>query len=250
MTGESEPRWEHSERTVRAALQLAGDRGASFTELLATRPRIGAKRAIARELGRGFRTGEYRKDPPRIGRGVRGRWYLNRTEEVRALAVFDAATARMLEGLLSELPREDAPLEGQAEDLAALLWVLCLGRAHLLAGFLEDALRAKPPQPHEEAARGALEWAKASIDPQDLAAVLHFIGRTWYLDKAFDDPALTVLLARRKAARRALAIFGSHLAAQLPDLVGEGQRRRVRRPSRARKAPRQSRRKARRSGAK
>jgi len=179
----------------------------SFEDLVRTQPPIGSRRTIWKELMRGYKEEEYRKEPPEVGPGHRGRWYLNLPRASRASKSFDRARSGILEVISNALPREDAPIEAQAQELADLLFILSLYRSLGLADLLTKALKAKP--------LGGLKTTQAlgskdrdeALDPRDVTAIRSFIGRTGYLDEAWDDPTLLVLLDRRPAAPRAMEIF-------------------------------------------
>jgi hypothetical protein len=190
----------------------------SFKEIVEVRPPIGSRRTIWKELMRGHKEKEYRKEPPEIGPGHRGRWHLNLLRASRASKSFDRARSRFLEAASKVLPREDAPIKTQAQELADLLFALSLHRSLSLMELLTKALEVetqvwlKTTQAFESKDRGE------ALNPRDVAAIRSFIGRSGHIDEAFDDPALLLLLDHRKAASKALEIFRSRLNDELREL--------------------------------
>ena len=199
-------------------LARSGDRGMSFKEIVEVRPPIGSRRTIWKELMRGYKEKEYRKEPPEVGPGHRGRWYLNLPRASRASESFDRARSRFLEAVSKVLPQEDAPIKTQAQELADLLFALSLHRSLSLMDLLTKALKVetrvwlKTAQAFESKDRGE------ALDPRDVAAIRSFIGRSGHIDEAFDDPALLLLLDHRKASSKALEIFRSRLNDGLREL--------------------------------
>jgi len=199
-------------------LARSGDRGLSFEEIVRIRPPIGSRRTIWKELMRGYKEQEYRKEPPEVGPGRRGRWYFNPPRAFGTSKSFNRARLGNLKAVSNALPREDAPVETQAQELADLLFVLSLYRSLTLVDLLAKALKAKPLWTHKTTKALGSKDRDEALDPRDVAAICSFIGRTGYLDEAWDDPALLVLLDRRNAAPEALEIFRSHLDRELREL--------------------------------
>jgi hypothetical protein len=198
-------------RMVRAVLARSGDRGMSFEEIVRIQPSIGSRRTIWKELKRGIQEGEYRKEPPEVGRGRRGRWYLNPPGAAGASKLFGRLCQRIQDVISNAQPREDIPIKAQAQELADMLHVLSMLRGLTLADLLAKSLKMKPPGALKAANRPGSMGSNGPPDPQDVAAIRYFLGRIGYVDEAFDDATLLLLLDRRPAAERTLEIFQRRL---------------------------------------
>lgn len=135
--------------------------------------------------------------------------------EREASRVFEEARQGMVKSLREELPPPDAPLEVQAEEMAGLLVGIHNIGGYLAAGWLEAAMRR---QVNEEAAgreKGGEPSEEEVEEARDLSAIHWLVGRTDYLNELTIDIMLTVVLARRKAAPRALEIFRAHLEGEV-----------------------------------